>query len=213
MNTAPASRHALNAFLWLAAFFAVLAWSAVEPADRLTWWLEVTPALGALAILIATYRVFPLTPLLYRWLLLHCLVLMIGGHYTYAHVPAFDWLSQLFGWQRNNFDKLGHFLQGFVPAIIAREVLIRFDVFRKTAWMPPIIVGVCLGISAFYEFLEWWAAVIGGGSAEAFLGTQGYEWDTQSDMFLAMAGAIAALALLARRHDRQLAALPRGTQP
>lgn len=195
----------MRAALWLAVFFGVLAWSAIEPADRLTWWLEVAPALAVVIVLAATRTRFPLTPLLYGLLLFHCIVLMIGGHYTYAHVPAFDWLSEWMGWQRNNFDKLGHFLQGFVPAIIAREVLIRFDVLKKPLWMPPIIVGICLGISAFYELIEWWAALISAEAAEAFLGTQGYVWDTQSDMLMALIGAVAALACLARLHDRQLA--------
>ncbi len=193
--------------LWLGTFFGFLIWSGINPKDTLTWFLEVAPALAVIVVLAFTRRSFPLTPLLYGWLLLHCVVLMIGGHYTYAEVPAFDWLSEQMGWQRNNFDKLGHFLQGFVPALVAREVLIRFEVLRKPAWIGPVVVCFALAVSAFYELIEWWAALLSAEAAEAFLGTQGYVWDTQSDMLMALIGALAALAMLSRRHDRQLAAL------
>ena len=191
-------------FVWLSVFFAVLAWSAWDPHDYPTWWLEVSPALVALVLLAATRRKFPLTPLAYWLILGHAVILMIGGHYTYAEVPVGDWLRDLAGGSRNNYDKLGHLAQGFVPAIVVREVLVRFQVISRRGWLGFLVVCVCLAISAFYELLEWWVALFSEEAAEAFLGTQGYVWDTQSDMFLAMLGAILALALLSRAHDRQL---------
>ncbi len=182
-------------------------WSAVAPTDRLTWLLEVLPAaLGAL-LLAATYQRFPLTPLLYLLILLHAIVLMVGGHYTYAQVPLFDSLGEWFGWQRNNYDKLGHFMQGFVPALIAREILIRKQVVQGAAWRNTFIISFCLALSAFYELIEWWVALFSGQAAEAFLGTQSYVWDTQSDMGWALLGALAALMCCARLHDRQLRSL------
>ena len=193
--------------IWLGLFFLVLAWSAWKPHDYPTWWLEVLPALLALLILIATRKRFPLTPLAYWLILFHCIVLMVGGHYTYAEVPLGDWVAELSGGTRNNYDKLGHFVQGFVPAIIAREILLRHRVVARRGWLAPIVVSICLAISAFYELLEWWVALLSGEAAEAFLGTQGYAWDTQSDMFLALAGAMMALVFLSRAHDRQLRAL------
>jgi len=193
--------------IWLGLFFLVLAWSAWKPHDYPTWWLEVLPALLALLILIATRKRFPLTPLAYWLILFHCIVLMVGGHYTYAEVPLGDWVAELSGGTRNNYDKLGHFVQGFVPAIIAREILLRHRVVARRGWLAPIVVSICLAISAFYELLEWWVALLSGEAAEAFLGTQGYAWDTQSDMFLALAGAMLALVFLSRVHDRQLRAL------
>lgn len=188
-------------FLWLTVFLVTLAWSAVNPKEPITWALEVAPAVIGLLVLAFTRNTFPLTPLLYGLILLHCLILMIGGHYTYAEVPLFD---GLFGAERNNYDKLGHFAQGFVPAIIARELLIRKQVVINAAWRNVIIVCFCLAFSAFYELLEWIAAVMMGSSADAFLGTQGYQWDTQTDMAMAMLGAIAALMTLGRIHDKQL---------
>jgi len=185
-------------------FLCVLVWSGSAPRDRFTWWLEVAPALLAAPILALTYRRFPLTTLAYTLVLLHAIILMVGGHYTYAEVPLFDRLSAWMGWSRNNFDKLGHFAQGFVPALIAREVFIRFDVVPVRAWRNVLIVALCLAISALYELVEWLVAVLSGTDAEAFLGTQGYVWDTQSDMALALVGAISSLLLLARFHDRQL---------
>ncbi len=155
-------------------------------------------------VLLATRRSFPLTPLTYALILFHCIILMVGGHYTYAEVPLFDWLSDWFDLGRNNYDKLGHFAQGFVPAIVAREILLRKQVVTGKAWLAFLIVSVCLAISAFYELIEWWVAILSGESAEAFLGTQGYIWDTQSDMLYALIGAIMALLLLSRWHDRQL---------
>lgn len=192
---------------WLVLFFAVLAWSAIHPHDRLTWWLEVAPALVALVILSATRRTFPLTPLLYLLILAHCIVLMVGGHYTYAEVPAGDWVRDLMGGTRNNYDKLGHFAQGFVPAMVAREVLIRLRVVQRRGWLGFLVVCVCLAFSAFYELIEWWAALLSATAAESFLGTQGYVWDTQSDMLWALLGAVSALLLLSRLHDRQLVSL------
>lgn len=159
------------------------------------------PALIALLVMAVTYTRFRLTPLLYGLILIHCIVLMIGGHYTYAEVPFFD---GLFGQERNNYDKLGHFLQGFVPALVTREILLRKQVVNGNGWRNTLIIAVCLAISAFYELIEWWVALISAQAAESFLGTQGYFWDTQSDMAYALVGAICALLLLSRVHDRQL---------
>lgn len=191
-------------FAWLTVFFGVLAWSAWDPHDYPTWWLEVSPALVGLILLIATRRSFPLTPLAYWLILIHAIVLMVGGHYTYAEVPAGDWVRDLVGGERNNYDKLGHLVQGFVPAIIAREILVRNQVVARRGWLGLLVVCICLAISALYELLEWWVALFSEEAAEAFLGTQGYEWDTQSDMFLALVGATLAVVLLSRWHDRQL---------
>jgi putative membrane protein len=190
--------------IWLIIFFVVLIWSGIMPKDRITWWLEVLPAIAAVIILAATYKRFPLTVLVYVLILIHSVILMVGGHFTYAEVPYFDWLWEMLGQARNNYDKIGHFAQGFIPAIIAREILIRHRVVNGPRWRAFIIVNICLAISAFYELIEWWAALISSESAEAFLGTQGYVWDTQSDMGLALLGAIMALVLLSGVHDRQL---------
>ena len=192
---------------WIVVFFSVLIWSAINPHDYPTWWLEVIPALIAVVLMWWTRHSFPLTPLLYVLILMHCIILMVGGHYTYAEVPLFDWISEALGWQRNNYDKLGHFAQGFIPAIVAREILIRHAVINKQGWLPFVIVSICLAFSAFYELIEWWVAALSDEAAEAFLGTQGYVWDTQSDMMVAMIGAITALITLRRWHDRQLARL------
>lgn len=193
--------------LWLAVFFAVLIWSAIDPKDRFTWFLEVLPALIGLALILWTRSRFPLTPLLYQLILVHCVILMVGGHYTYAEVPLFDSFKDWFGFERNNYDKLGHFAQGFIPAVLAREILLRKRAVNGRAWLNTFVVSICLAFSAFYELIEWWVAAASGESAEAFLGTQGYQWDTQSDMMLALIGAICALLLLSRWHDRQLNAL------
>jgi len=190
--------------LLLGIFFVVLAWSGVRPHDYYTWFLEVAPALIGLAILAFTYNNFRLTNLLYVLILVHAVVLMIGGHYTYAEVPAFNWLRDTFHLDRNHYDRVGHFLQGFVPALIAREILIRKSVLKTGPWMYFLVVCVCLAISAFYEFIEWWVAMATGTAAEAFLGTQGDPWDTQWDMFMAFIGANAALASLSRVHDKSL---------
>ncbi|GAA5186561.1 DUF2238 domain-containing protein [Ferrimonas gelatinilytica] len=193
--------------LWIATFASVLIWSAIEPKDGFTWFLEVLPALFAGLLLALTYKPFPLTPLLYGLILLHCVILMVGGHYTYAEVPLFDGIRDLTGGTRNNYDKLGHFAQGFVPAILAREILIRHQVVRTRGWMNLFAISVCLAFSAFYELIEWWVALLSGQDAEAFLGTQGDPWDTQSDMAMALLGALLALWLLRHWHDRQLRAL------
>ena len=192
-------------FLWIGIFLAVLIWSGIKPADYLTWILEVFPALLAGAILFFTRISFPLTPLSYNLILVHCIILMVGGHYTYADVPLFDWLASIFDLQRNNYDKLGHFAQGFVPAIVARELTIRNNVFNSSRWRNFFIVCFCLGFSAFYELIEWWVALLSSEAAESFLGTQGYVWDTQSDMAWALAGALVALISLGGPHSRQLA--------
>lgn len=190
--------------LWLAIYGLVLAWSAIGPKDRFTWWLEVSPALAGLVVLAISWRRFPLTPLLYWLILVHCIILMIGGHYTYAEVPLFDWIRDQFHLQRNNYDKVGHIAQGFVPAMIARELLIRLKVVNGAAWRTLFILSFVLAFSAFYELVEWWVALGSGDDAVAFLATQGDPWDTQSDMLLALLGAIAALLTLSRLHDRQL---------
>jgi len=181
-----------------------LAVSAVRPHDYLTWWLEVLPALIAAPLLIASSRSFPLTPLAYRLIALHALVLILGAHYTYAEVPLGFWMRDAFDLARNPYDRLGHFVQGFVPAIIAREILLRRSPLVAGKWLFFIVCSICLAVSACYEFIEWWTALLGGGSAESFLGTQGDVWDTQWDMFLALNGAVAAQLLLSRMHDRQL---------
>lgn len=178
--------------------------SAIGPEDRLTWVLEIAPVFIGLPLVLATRRNFPLTPLLYRLLALHALILILGAHYTYAKTPPGFWAQDLFGFERNHYDRLGHFAQGFVPAVLAREILIRCSPLRSSAWLFFIVVCICLAFSAFYEILEWWAAAVGGDAAHEFLGTQGDPWDTQWDMFLALAGAIASLLLLRRAHNRQL---------
>lgn len=189
---------------WVVIFAAVLIWSGINPKDTVTWFLEVLPALVAFAILFWTRERFRLTTLTYVLILVHCIILMVGGHYTYAEVPIGDLVSEWLDHGRNNYDKLGHLAQGFVPAIVAREISIRLGVFRSRAWMNFFIVAMCLGISAFYELIEWWVALLSDEAADAFLGTQGYVWDTQSDMALALLGAVLALLLLRPWHDRQL---------
>jgi putative membrane protein len=196
--------HKLYKYLWIAVFTAVLIWSAIEPRDYFTWFLEVLPVVIGAVVLAATYRSFRLTTLLYVCILAHCIILMVGGHYTYAEVPLFDYLKPVFGFERNNYDKLGHFAQGFVPALIARELLIRKAVVNGKAWLHFLVICFCLAFSAFYELIEWWVALASGAGAEAFLGTQGYVWDTQSDMGYALLGAIGALLLLSRYHDGQI---------
>ena len=197
-----------QSYLWLGIFLAVLIWSAIEPKDRLTWALEAGPAIIGLVVMARTRQSFPLTPLLYFWILLHCIVLMIGAKYTYAEIPLFDWISEIFGWERNNYDKVGHFMQGFVPALIVREILLRKQVVSTNGWRNFIVLSICLAFSAFYELIEWWAALLIGEDADAFLGTQGYVWDTQSDMGLALLGAIGYLLFMKKAHDRQIKRLP-----
>lgn len=186
---------------------AALALSGVAPYERGTWVLETAPVFIALAVLVATRARFPLTPLLYLLIAAHALVLIYGGAHTYARVPLGDWLQQSLDLARNPYDRIGHFMQGFVPAMVAREIMIRRAVVNGAAWRNFLIVCVCLAISACYEFIEWWVALALGQGADAFLGTQGDVWDTQWDMLMATVGAATALALCGRRHDRQLAAL------
>ncbi len=188
----------------LALVIAVFLWSAWKPHDRFTWWLEVTPGIIGLAVLAVAYRSVRLTTLCYTLIAIHISILCIGGHYTYARVPLFDWLRPLFGWNRNHFDRLGHFAQGFVPAMIARELLIRLRVLQRRGWLNFVVVCVCLAISASYELIEWGTAVLTGSAANDFIGSQGDVWDTQSDMLMALIGAICALALLSGVHDRAL---------
>jgi len=192
----------------LAGLLLVFIWSAIHPADRFTWVLEVLPVGVAVVLLAATYRRFPLTDLAYLLITLHAVILLVGGHYTYAEVPLFNWLRDNFALERNYYDRIGHLAQGFVPAIIAREILLRTSPLQRGRWLFFLVASICLAISACYEFVEWWVAVGTGEAAEAFLGTQGDVWDTQWDMFLALCGAVTAQLLLARLHDRQLALLP-----
>jgi putative membrane protein len=188
----------------LAILALALVWSAIHPYDRFTWYLEVFPVLIGLPLLVLTYRQFPFSHLAYGLLLVHAIILLIGGHYTYAEMPLFSWLRDINGWDRNYYDRVGHVAQGFVPAIIAREILLRTSPLQRGKWLFFLVVCVCLAFSAAYEFLEWWVALASGSDAVAFLATQGDVWDTQWDMFLAMLGAIAALLLLSGRHDRSM---------
>jgi putative membrane protein len=191
----------------LVAALVLLALSRVGALEPGTWILEVAPILIVAPILVLTARRFPLTPLVYRLLFVHALILMLGGHYTYAKVPLGFWVQDAFGLARNHYDRLGHLAQGFVPAMLAREVLLRRSPLQRGKWLGFLVVCVCLALSATYELIEWLAAVLGGSAADAFLGTQGDVWDTQWDMFMALIGAISALLLLSRVHDRQLARL------
>ena len=200
------SRLALLVFMATAVIG--LAVSGLDPHDRATWWLEVLPVVVALPLLGWTHERFPLTWIAYLLIALHTVILVTGGHYTYARVPLGFWMENVFHLVRNDYDRIGHFAQGFVPAIIAREILLRRTPLRPGGWLSVIVVCVCMAISVCYEFIEWWTALIAGGAAEDFLGTQGDPWDTQWDMFSATLGAIAALLLLSRAHDRALAALP-----
>ncbi|MEZ5354576.1 MAG: DUF2238 domain-containing protein [Bryobacteraceae bacterium] len=186
-----------------------LAWSAIEPHDYFTWLLEVLPAvLGFLILAYAWKRHgFRFTTFIYTLIAIHAVILIIGGHYTYAEVPLFNWLRDIGVFSRNNYDKIGHTAQGFIPAMVTREVLIRTSPLGGSRWLPFLAVTVCLAFSAFYEMIEWWVSVATGSAGDSFLGTQGYIWDTQSDMFLCMVGSIAALLLLSRTHDRALAAI------
>lgn len=206
--------------LWFFGLLApVVAWSWIAPHDRFTWWLEAGPVVVAGFLMMATRRRFPLSALLLVLAWGHCVVLLVGAHYTYALVPAFDWLRELTDGTRNNYDKLGHFVQGFVPAILAREIFLRTSPLRDrgdgrpSGWLGFVVVSVCLAFSAFYELVEWLVAEISGEGAESFLGTQGYVWDTQSDMALALLGAVSAVVWLSRAHDRSLAKVLAGDVP
>lgn len=198
-----AASPALPASL-LAIVTVALVVSGIAPADRLTWFLEVVPVLMAAPLLIATARSFPLTPLVYCVIALHSLVLILGGHYTYAQVPLGFWMQDWFDFTRNHYDRIGHFMQGFGPALIARELLLRTSPLAPGKWLFTLVLLSVLGISACYEFTEWWAALAGGDAAGAFLGTQGDVWDTQWDMFMAGIGALVAQVTVDRVHDRQL---------
>jgi putative membrane protein len=193
-----------NKIIWIVIYAAVLLWSVSDPKDMFTWWLEAIPALLAVVLLLATCNRFQFTSLAYWLILAHCIVLFVGARYTYAEVPLFDWLAQVMGSERNNYDKVGHFAQGFVPVILAREIMLRNGVLKVGAWCQFLSVCFVLAFSAFYELIEWWVAAATGEDAEAFLGTQGYVWDTQSDMFLALIGGICGLLLLTRLHNRQM---------
>jgi putative membrane protein len=190
--------------LQLAVVGAILIWSAIAPVDRLTWFMEVIWVLAALPLLLALRRRFPLTRLLLWLLVFHAVLLVYGGKYTYALTPLGDWAREAFDLQRNNYDRLGHFAQGFVPAILARELLLRLTPLRPGGWLFYLVCAAALSFSAFFEMIEWWAALVMGGDADAYLATQGDIWDTQWDMFLALCGALLAQLLLARWHDRQL---------
>jgi putative membrane protein len=189
------------------ALLALLVWSGIRPYDRLTWFMEVLPVIVALPVMWATRRRFPLTDILYAGIFVHCCVLMLGGAYTYARVPMGFALQEWLGTDRNPYDKIGHFMQGFVPALIAREILIRGAYVRGRGMLTFLVLCVVMAVSATYELVEWAAALILGQGADEFLGTQGDVWDTQSDMFLALLGAVSALVLLSRRHDREIAEL------
>lgn len=179
-------------------------WSAIQPHDRFTWYLEVFPVMIALPILLLTYKRFPFSRLAYGLMLVHAIILLIGGHYTYAEMPLFSWLRDVNGWDRNYYDRVGHVAQGFIPAIVAREILLRTSPLRPGKWLFFLVLCVALAISALYEMLEWWVAIASGSDAVAFLATQGDVWDTQWDMFLALLGALAALLLLSDWHDRSM---------
>jgi len=191
-------------YAWIALFSLVFIWSALYPKEYFTWFLEVLPAIIGVIILAFTYKSFRLTPMLYTLILIHMVILMVGGHYTYAEVPLFDTIAEIFNHSRNNYDKVGHFAQGFIPAMLAREILIRLSVVRGKAWLNLFVITISLAFSAFYELIEWQVALWSKEGAEAFLGTQGYIWDTQSDMGYALIGAITALVLLSYWHDQQL---------
>jgi len=183
---------------------AVLVWSGISPADRFTWVMEVFPVLIAVPVLILTYTRFRFTPLVYTLIAIHACILMVGGKYTYAQVPLGFWMERVFGFTRNHYDRIGHFAQGFVPALVAREILSRQSPLKGSRWLPFLVVCFCLAFSAFYELIEWWTALAKGASADAFLGTQGDPWDTQWDMFYALIGAVTGLVTLSRVHERQL---------
>jgi putative membrane protein len=205
--TAGASRPRLSHLALLAVVSGAFLWSAVGPADRFTWALEVAPVVLILPILIATYARFRFSDLVYVLIAVHALILIVGGHYTYAEVPLGFWMERIFGFTRNHFDRIGHLAQGFVPAMIAREILVRRGVVTSRRWLAFLVVCICLAISASYELVEWAVADATGEAADAFLGTQGDPWDTQKDMLCALIGSLAALILLSHRHDRQIGSM------
>lgn len=188
----------------LAALAVVFVWSVMRPHDLFTWLLEALPVIIGLPILLLTCRRFPLSRLAYGLLLIHAVILLVGAHYTYAEMPLFSWLRDTYDLDRNYYDRLGHIAQGFIPAIVVREILLRQSPLQPGKWLGLIVLSICLAISALYEMLEWWVAVASGSDAVAFLATQGDVWDTQWDMFLCLLGAIASLILLSRWHDKSL---------
>ncbi|MGI8786517.1 MAG: DUF2238 domain-containing protein [Pyrinomonadaceae bacterium] len=188
----------------LVSLFGVLVWSAIKPHDYFTWILEVFPALLAVAILAFFYNRFRFTNLVYSIVWFHCIVLMVGGKYTYAEMPMFDYIDKIFGLTRNNYDKIGHFMQGFSPALIVREVFIRRKIVNGNGWVYFLAIAVPLAFSAFYEFVEWWVSVLSGSAGDSFLGTQGYIWDTQTDMFACFVGSIVSLLLLHNLQNKQI---------
>jgi len=186
-------------------FFTILIWSLINPKEYFTWFLEVFPALIGIIVLFFTFKKFRFTNFVYTLIFIHCCILIIGGHYTYAEVPLFDWIKEVFHQSRNNYDKVGHFAQGFVPAFIIREIFIRKNIINNKKWLSFIVVSVCMAISVTYEFIEWFVSVmVGGESADAFLGTQGYIWDTQSDMLLAFIGSVIAIVFFSKWQDRAI---------
>ena len=191
-------------FIWLAVAV-IFVWSAIRPHDYFTWMLEVFPAIIGAVILALTYRRFRFTTLVYTLIAMHMIILMVGGHYTYAEVPIGNWIRDQFQLSRNHYDRLGHFAQGFVPAMIAREVLLRLNVLKRGRWLFVMVVSICLAVSALYELLEWTVSALTGSAGDAFLGTQGDVFDTQKDMALALVGAVTALLTLSMFHDKQLA--------
>lgn len=191
----------------LITFLLVLIWSAIAPHDYFTWLLEVFPAIIGLILILITYKKFPLTDFLYTLILIHAIILCVGGHYTYAEVPLFDWIRDVLGQARNNYDKVGHLAQGFIPAFIAREILLRKWVVTKKGWVGFLSITLCMALSSLYEMFEWWVSVGTGSAGDSFLGTQGYIWDTQSDMFYAMIGAIIGILFFSRLHDRAISQL------
>lgn len=194
--------------IWFVALLApVVIWSWIAPHDRFTWWLESIPAVVGVPLILALQRRFPLSSLLLVLLWLHCVILVTGGHYTYARVPLGEWARGWFGWTRNNYDKLGHFAQGFVPAILTRELLTRTSPLKGSRWLGFLVICVCLAFSAFYELIEWFTAVTSGAAADDFLGTQGDPWDTQTDMLMALIGATVAVLGFSGWHDRSMGKL------
>jgi putative membrane protein len=207
MNRSIPDREHIELKAVIVLWFIALIASGYAPADRLTWFLEVAPVLIAAPLMVWSRQTFPLTPLLTWLAFIHGLILILGAHYTYAHVPLGFWLQDLFDFSRNHYDRIGHFAQGFIPAILAREILLRKTNLVRGKMLFYIITSICLAFSAFYELIEWWAAIAYGADADAFLGTQGDEWDTQWDMFMALIGAVTAQCFLAKWHDRQLSRL------
>lgn len=190
--------------LLIALFFIGLIISGIHPHDYFTWILEVFPAIIGFLVLLFTYKKFKFSDFTYIFILIHCYILFVGGHYTYAEVPLFEWIKEVFHQSRNNYDKVGHFMQGFIPAMIVREMFIRLEIVKHGRWLTFLIVCVCISISVFYEFIEWFVAVVSGQSAESFLGTQGYAWDTQSDMLYALIGAVCMILFMSGIQDKQL---------